>query len=149
MDKYWNIICYLSMLFNDNDIEYQFDASTSVFIHGIEFKMDDLDICILKAYKEKVLELLSPFERTEIKVFENQMEYCYVQIEGVKVHLMFPNDKTDCREETRDIIRNGVSIHTKTMEFYRRHLDDNHPLALRIDQRIEEMKRERLWKESL
>lgn len=137
---YWNTICYLSKLFDDNGIEYQFDASTAVYIHGIEFEMDDLDLCILKAYKEKVLELLSSFKRTEMEVYENRMEYCYVQIEDVKVHLMFPYYKTDCQEETRDIIYNGVSMHTKTMEFYRRHKGDDHPLAKRIDERIAEMK---------
>lgn len=133
MDKHWNAICCLSRLFDDNSIEYQFDGSTSVFIHGIEFEMDDLDICVLMAYKEKVLDLLLPFERTEMKVYENRMEYCYVQMGDVKVHLMFPYYKTDCQEETRDIIHNGTSIHTKTMEFYRRHLDYKHPLAQRID----------------
>jgi hypothetical protein len=140
MEKYWNTICYLSKLFDDNGIEYQFDASTAVFIHGIEFEMDDLDMCILMAYREKVLELLSTFKRTDMEVYENRMEYCYVQIEDIKVHLMFPYYKVDCQEETRDIIYKGVSIHTKTMEFYRRHKGDAHPLAERIDQKIAEMK---------
>lgn len=54
MDEKWKVICYLAKLFESNNIAYQFDASTFVFIHGIEFDMDDIDVIILKQYKNTV-----------------------------------------------------------------------------------------------
>jgi hypothetical protein len=136
MEEQWNVICYLAELFESNNIEYQFDASTSVFIHGIEFVMDDIDVVILKQYKEKVKRLLSKYEQTNIEISNNSMEYFFVQIKNQKVHLMFPYLKTDCIDETRDISHNGVKIHTKTMEFYRRYIKDNNPLLPLIDSNL-------------
>jgi hypothetical protein len=118
---------------------YQYDASTSVFIHGIEFEMDDIDVCISYNEKVKVLDLLSEYSCSELKIYNERMEYCYVRICNIKVHLMFPYYKTDFIEETRDIIHNGTLIHTKTIEFYRRHLDSDHPLAKKIDARLLEL----------
>lgn len=133
MEEQWNVICYLAELFESNNIEYQFDASTSVFIHGVEFAMDDIDVIVLKKYKEKVKRLLSEYEQTNIEITNNLMEYFFVQIKNQKVHLMFPYSKTDCIDETRDISHNGVKIHTKTMEFYRRHIKGDNPLLPLID----------------
>lgn len=136
MEEQWNVICYLAKLFEINDIEYQFDASTSVFIHGVEFIMDDIDVIILKQYKDKVIQLLSDFNQTEIEIIQNSMEYFFAEIENQKVHLMFPYSKQDCTEETRDIIHHGVNVHTKTMEFYRRYIKEDNPLLPLIDREL-------------
>lgn len=136
MKEQWNVICYLAELFDCNNIEYQFDASTSVFIHGVEFIMDDIDVVILKQHEEKVRKLFSEYEQTDIEIYNNSMEYFYVQINDQKVHLMFPYFKKDCVEETRDIIYNGIKIHTKTMEFYRNHIKEDNPLVPLIDREI-------------
>ena len=136
MDEKWKVICYLAELFESNKIEYQFDASTSVFIHGVEFPMDDIDVVILKQYKENVRRLLVEFEQTDMEIYNNSMEYFFVHIHGLKVHLMFPYFKKDCIEETRDIIHNSVRIHTKTMEFYRRHIKDDNPLLPLIEKEL-------------
>jgi hypothetical protein len=58
------------------------------------------------------------------------MKYFFVQIQNQKVHFMFSYTKKDCIEETRDIIHNGVKVHTKTMEFYRRHIKNKHYSSL-------------------
>ncbi len=136
MDEQWNVICYLAELFERNGIEYQFDASTSVFIHGIDFLMDDIDVIVLKKYKNKVLDLFTEFEKTDIVVYNNFMEYIFTYIQGQKVHLMFIYNKVDCIEETRDIVYNGIKIHVKMIEFYRKHIKDDHPLIELIDKRI-------------
>lgn len=136
MEEQWKVICYLAELFEVNSIEYQFDASTSVFIHGVEFIMDDIDVIILKQYKDKVKQLLTDYNQTDIEITQNSMEYFFVEIENQKVHLMFPYSKKDCTEETRDIIHYGVIVHTKTMEFYRRHIKDDNPLLPLIDREL-------------
>ena len=136
MEEQWNVICYLAELFEGNNIEYQFDASTSVFIHGVEFLMDDIDVVVLKQYKEKVRKLLSEYDQTDIEITPKSMEYFFVQIENQKVHLMFPYSKKNCIDETRDIIHNGVKVHTKTMEFYRRHIKHDNPLLPLINREL-------------
>lgn len=133
MEEQWNVICYLARLFESNNIEYQFDASTSVFIHGIDFIMDDIDVIVLKQYKDKVMQLLAEYEKTDIIVYNNSMEYFFAHLQGQKVHIMFPYSKKDCIEETRDIVHNGIKIHTKTLEFYRRHIKEDNPLLPLID----------------
>ncbi|BCN30928.1 hypothetical protein [Anaeromicropila herbilytica] len=137
MEEQWNVICYLAELFEINNIEYQFDASTSVFIHGVEFIMDDIDVIILRQYKDKVKQLLINYNQTDIKISEYEMEYFFAEIQNQKVHFMFPYDKKDCIEETRDIIHNGVKVHTKTAEFYRRHIKNDNPLLPLIDSVLE------------
>jgi phosphorylcholine metabolism protein LicD len=66
MEEQWNVICYLAEFFERHNIEYQFDVSTSVFVHGIEFLMDDIDVIVLREYKDKVKRLLSEYEQTNI-----------------------------------------------------------------------------------
>lgn len=136
MEEQWNVICYLAELFEINNIEYQFDASTSVFIHGVEFIMDDIDVIILKQYKDKVKQLLTDYNQTDIEITQNSMEYFFAEIENQKVHFMFPYCKKDCTEETRDIIHCGVKVHSKTIEFYRRHIKDDNPLLPLIDREL-------------
>lgn len=136
MEEQWNVICYLAEIFDRNNIEYQFDASTSVFIHGVEFLMDDIDVIVLKQYKEKVRQLLAEYKQTDMETGDNSMEYFFVQIQNQKVHLMFPYFKKDCIDETRDIIHNGVKIHTKTMEFYHRHIKKDNPLLPLIEREL-------------
>ena len=142
MEEQWNVICYLAELFERHNIEYQFDASTSVFIHGVEFLMDDIDVIVLKVYKDKVKQLLSEYVPTDTEITQNLMEYFFVQIQNQKVHVMFPYSKKDCIEETRDIIHNGVKVHTKTMEFYRRHIKNDNPLLPLIDRELRRIDKE-------
>ena len=138
MEEQWNTICYLASLFESNSIEYQFDASTSVFIHGIDFIMDDIDVIVLKEYKDKVSQLFLEYEQTDIKVYNNSLEYFFIQMQGQKIHIMFPYGKKDCVEETTDIVHNGIKIHTKTIEFYYRHIKNDNPLLPLIDKKLKE-----------
>ena len=43
----WRVIKKLAYLFEINNIHYHYDASTTVFVHGIEFEMDDIDIVFM------------------------------------------------------------------------------------------------------
>jgi len=140
MQQQWRVICNLAELFATNGIKYQFDGSTAVFIHGVEFDMDDIDVYISSDSKEKVLFLLSDYEKTELQTYNQIMEHCYINIGGVSIHTMFPFNKTDFNEETRDIIYDGIKIHTKNIEFYRRHAKKESPLIPLIDHWLSENK---------
>jgi len=129
----WKVICFLAELFQTNGIKYQFDGSTTVFIHGVVFDMEDVDVYISYDSKETVLSMLNGHEMTELKNYNHVMEHCYININGVLVHAMFVFAKTDFSEEARDIVYNGVKIHTKNIEFYRRHTKKDNPLIPLID----------------
>ncbi|SFE09225.1 hypothetical protein SAMN05216378_2291 [Paenibacillus catalpae] len=46
-NKWWKLVFSVINVFDEGKIPYSFDASTSLFVHGIEdFDMDDLDIMI-------------------------------------------------------------------------------------------------------
>ncbi len=133
MQAEWKVICYLAELFASNDIKYQFDGSTAVFIHGVKFVMDDLDVYICNDMKEKGLYLLRQYVSSELKK-TGTMEYCFIKVDGVLVHALFDYEKTDFMEETRDIVYNGVKIHTKNIEFYRNNTRKDNPLIPLIDE---------------
>jgi len=129
----WKVICYLAELFSKHGINYQFDGSTAVFIHGVEFEMDDIDIWICADSKEKLSRLLNHFEKTDLLKHDDYMEHCYINIEGISVHVMFIHGKPKFTDETRDIIYDGIKIHTKNIEFYRNHTNKENPLIPLID----------------
>lgn len=122
--KQWDIICLVSEMFNKNNIEYHFDASTAAFIHGVNFEMSDIDVVIIHDCMERVSELLKPlFVLTELEYMpKHNLDFFFAIKHGIKLHCLFYRDTqseySTFYSDVETIIHDGQKIYTKTFDFY-------------------------------
>lgn len=131
--RYWNLIIELADKLNELQIPYHFDASTSLFVHGIDFDMDDIDIMVEWNSFEKSHEYFMDYGAEPVMI--TTFFQFYVTMDGLPIHFLsspralnFSNDA-----ERVQIIKEKHVIWSKSIEFYRRNHSDDHPLAGLID----------------
>lgn len=131
----WRAIIQIAETLNAKGIPYHFDASTALFVHGIDIEMDDVDISIQWDTFQAVHKLLSKYGPTPI-FYKAGWHQFHVDIDEVDVHVLSSENMTDLvsQSERVRLIRGSTVFWSKAVEFYRRHLKDDHPWAPRIDQ---------------
>jgi hypothetical protein len=124
-----------------NGIIYSYDASTSLFVHGIDIDMDDLDIMIQWDYFHKSHEFFSEYSPTEI-ITEGFVQYHFF-INGLKVHILGSPQITNLSEDPErvKILRDNKEYWSKSIFFYRKFLDDEEPYAVLIDEFVRKNKK--------
>lgn len=120
---------------NEADIPYHLDASTALYVQGFDFEMDDLDVTVKWGCLEQSRESFSQYAPSPISA-ESPHSF-HFHVNGLKVHVMTyesstgigsPNDRVQ-------VSVGNVMVWTKTVEFYRRHMRADHPLAKLISER--------------
>jgi len=101
-------------------IPYHFDASTSAFIYGVDFEMNDLDIVFLNHMENEVRQLFSGY--TISKTYElDDLLHFKVEVENEIVHCLFYKDDSNFyREESIKVIHH-VPVKYKSIDYYKRH----------------------------
>lgn len=121
--KQWNIIKELAKLFQENDTRYHFDGSTSVFVHGIHFDMDDIDIVFPFDSINETRELFKEYDPSEVRYVKNiGLKHFCLYIRDEKIHCLFYECSFDdfSKEEVK-LVKDYQVIWAKSLNFYLRH----------------------------
>lgn len=132
--KWWELIKQLAHELSVEKIIYHFDASTSLFVHGIDFDMDDIDIVIQWNYFEKAHDY---FEKYGASLIETaNFSQFFFMIDNMKVHILSSIRCTNLEEDSERVMihKDDEILWSKSVGFYRRNHPDDHPLAALIDQ---------------
>ncbi|MCG7409654.1 hypothetical protein MH117_19805 [Paenibacillus sp. ACRRX] len=138
---WWDLIKIISKELDINDISYSYDASTSLFVHGMEIDMDDLDIMVQWDCFTKSYDLFQKYQPSDIS-YHSFVHY-HFYINGLKVHILGSEQIDNLAEDlerVRLITTQGDVIWSKSLFFYRRHLVTDHPMVQDIDAWIENNK---------
>lgn len=141
INKQWNVIKLVAKLFNKNDIEYHYDASTAAFVHGCNFEMSDIDVVIIHDVMEKVGQILKPyFELTELEYMaEHNLDFFFALRDGQKVHCLFYRDMksedTTFYDEVEVVEVDGQKIYSKSINYYLRRKKMKHYLEKLIKEK--------------
>lgn len=130
----WTIIKDLAKIFEDNATQYHFDGSTSVFVQGIDFDMDDIDIVFPFDSINKIRELFKEYNPSEIGYMQNigLKHFCFY-IRGEKIHCLFYEcSSDDFSEEDVRLTKDDQVIWAKSLDFYLRHAKKDNILVTRI-----------------
>lgn len=130
-NKWWELIFTIVQVLEENRVPYSFDASTSLFVHGIEdFEMDDLDIMIQWDYFEVVHKLFQKNDPSPIN--KGGFWQFNFFVDGLEVHMMSSEQINNLAvDDERVLIKKGnTPIWSKSIQFYRRHTTDSHLAGL-------------------
>lgn len=119
----WDVIKELAKIFEVNDVQYHFDGSTAVFVHGIEFDMDDIDIVFPYENINEIRNMFKEYKPSEIEYIQNigLKHFCFY-IEDEKIHCLFYEGSSEkfSAEDVKLIIDKQI-IWSKSLDFYLRH----------------------------
>lgn len=121
ISSWWKVIYKIADELEKEGIPYSFDASTSLFVHGIEFEMDDVDIMVQWDNFERAYSLFQKYGASSIA--EGAFSHYYFFIDDLKIHIMSSeriiNLSND--QERVKIEKDGYVLWSKCIDFYRRH----------------------------
>ena len=90
----WKVILQIAEKLNSEGIPYHFDASTSLFVHGIDIEMDDVDISIQWDTFQEVHKLFPMYGPTSI-VHKGGWHQFHVDLNGVDIHFLSSENMVD------------------------------------------------------
>ena len=131
--QWWRVIFRVSETLERAGIPYSFDASTSVFVHGIPFDMDDADVMVQWSDHEASRAAFRSCSPTPIAAGE--FSHFRFRIDDHEVHILSSERIVDLSKDAERvrIVRDGRTLWSKDVHFYRRHIDGANPLAALID----------------
>jgi hypothetical protein len=132
-DCWWELIYIIADDLLKEGITYSFDASTALFVHGIEFDMDDIDITVQWDCFEKLHQHFQKYGTSQI-IKTNYSEFHFT-INSFRVHVISSEEIVDLASDPERIKLEveGHLLWSKTLQFYRRRISLDHPLADLID----------------
>jgi hypothetical protein len=141
LSSWWKVIYKVADELEKEGIPYSFDGSTSLFVHGIEFEMDDVDVMVQWDNFQKSYSIFRKYRPSLIE--EGTFSHFHFFIDNLKVHIMSSESIIDLSNDSErvKIEKDGHVLWSKCIDFYRRHIPSDHPLAVLIYAFIE--KRER------
>lgn len=134
----WKVILKVATCLQDAGIPYHFDASTSLFVHGIEIDMDDVDVSIEWGRFAETRDLFSMHNPTAIFERDGWNQF-RLKIEGIEVHFLSAEGMTDLpsHSERNRIVWKDTVLWSKAVEFHRRHMASDHRWASVVDAYLE------------
>jgi hypothetical protein len=130
---WWELIYILTDELNSQNIAYCYDASTSLFVNGIDFEMNDIDIlvqwdCFRKSfgYFEKYGAYM--IENTQINEFKFKINSYIIHVKSEKSISNIEQMKGKLKIE-----RDGYILWSRDPRIYREKISLDHPLADLID----------------
>lgn len=127
--KAWEeLIVLIASELEHNGIRYHIDASSALFVHGIDFEMEDLDVTVEWGSLEKARDVFKRFRPSKIEGAKPpSFEFL---LDSMEVHLMSYRSSTGIGEAS-DRVQVAVQetlVWSKTVDFYYRHMKFDHPL---------------------
>jgi hypothetical protein len=125
----WNkIIPAICQTLENANIRYHADASSSLFVHGFEFEMDDFDVTVEWSKIESARSAFSEFNPSEISgVSPKKFTF---NVSGYAIDVMAYESETgigpDC--ERTQVLFSGVEVWSKKPSFYLTRMRTNHPI---------------------
>lgn len=119
----WNIIKDLAKMLENNNVQYHFDGSTAVFVHSINFNMDDIDIVFPFVSINHIRDIFKEYKPGEIGYVESigLKHFCF-NIKGEKIHCLFYEGSSESfSAEDVKVIKDEQIIWSKSLNFYLRH----------------------------
>lgn len=120
----WYVIKLAAKIFEENNIEYHYDASTAAFVHGCDFEMSDIDVVFLWSSLQKVKDVLQyDFGLTEVEYMESKdLDFFFAHRDGEKIHCLFyrstNNDTESFYDEVVELEVDGQRICSKSINYY-------------------------------
>jgi len=114
---WWRVIETVADTLDGAGIPYSFDASASVFVHGLEFAMDDVDVMVDATHFPAARETFLRYGPTPITVAS--FSHFHFYIDGRKVHILTRESITDLSTD-RDrvsMLRTGRTLWSKSIGF--------------------------------
>lgn len=130
---WWELIYILADELKKEKIVYHFDSSTSLFVHGIDFNMDDIDITVQWDCFEKVHK---HFERYNVNSIKKAAHHeLHFNINCFKIHVISSESSSDLQKDKDRVMlsRDGYTLWSKTPSSYRSRITLDHPLADLVD----------------
>lgn len=133
-ERYWNLIIQVANELTKEKIPYHFDASTSLFVHGIDFDMDDIDVLIQWNCFDRAHNYFRKYGASSIQT--TSFSQFFFMVDNMKVHILSSERCSNLEEDNERVIiqKDNQMLWSKTVGFYRRHHSDDHPLAALIDE---------------
>lgn len=127
-DDWERLIVRVAGALEHERIPYHLDASTALYVHGIDFEMDDLDITVKWGCLEQTRELFKQYAPTPISSAASPS--FQFEVDSLIVHVMAHQSSTGigaANDRTQVTVAHAM-VWTKTVEFYHRHIGADHPL---------------------
>lgn len=133
-EKWWTLIKQLARELSTEEITYHFDGSTSLFVHGIDFDMDDIDIVIQWNCFKKAHDYFKTYGASNIQT--SSFSQFFFTINNMKVHFLSSEMCVNLKEDSERAIvkKDNEILWSKSVKFYRRYHADEHPLSVLIDE---------------
>lgn len=132
-----SIVKRVVSVLEENGIQYHVDASSSLYVHGVEFEMDDLDVTVEWGAIETVAELFKDRNPSEFsKDYPPSFKF---PIANSVVHIMsYRSDSGIGDEKDRVQVEfNGVKVWSKSISYYQKHMSPEHRLHGPLQQYLE------------
>jgi hypothetical protein len=130
-NKWWELVFRVVQDLDEGNVPYSFDASTSLFVHGIEdFEIDDLDIMIQWNYFEIAHKLFQKYNPSPIN--KGGFWQFNFFVDGMEVHIL-SSEQITCLEKDRErtaIQKENRTIWSKSILFYRRYTKNPYLIEL-------------------
>jgi hypothetical protein len=109
-------------------IKYHADASSSLFVHGLPFEMDDFDVTVEWGKLEEVRQLFAADSPTEIEGNSPQRFQFIYRHKAIDV-MAYESDSGIGPAQERTLVNfSGYDIWSKTPDFYLQRMKQTHPL---------------------
>ncbi len=118
----WRVLLLLAQKLKQTGISYKVDGKTSIFAHGLEFKLDKIGLTFKWKEEQKIKDFFH-HKGNAINSFAG-FKYFDTAFEGMKVRCMFygdcPGDDTDefLYNNTDPVEVDGQILRVQTLEFY-------------------------------
>lgn len=137
ISSWWKVIYKMADELAKEGVPYSFDGSTSLFVHGIQFEMDDVDIMVQWDNFQRAHSIFQKYGASPIE--EGCFLHFHFFIDSLKIHIMSSEEIQNLsnHQERVKLEKDGLVLWFKCIDFYRRHISSDHPLAGLIDEFIE------------
>jgi len=101
-------------------IPYHFDASTSAFIYGVDFEMNDIDIVFLSHMENEVRQLFPGYIISNTEVLDD-LKHFKIEFNDEIVHCLFYKDDSNFYKEESIKVIHHIPVKYKSIDYYKRH----------------------------
>lgn len=122
------VIVKVVTVLDDADIEYHIDASSSLYVQGVDFNMDDLDITVKWGSINESHQVFEHYHPTELDgSYPVSFKF---KVDEHEVHVMSYESITGIGDsiDRLQVKINNRSVWTKSIHFYEKNMGPNHPL---------------------
>ncbi len=134
-DIQWAVILKIVTYLEKTNIPYHIDSSSTLFVHGIDIDIKDIDISIEFDRFEETRSLMQDYDPTPI-IQGDPWHQFHIYPQGVDVHFLTTARMTDlaANPDRVHVTYGETAFWSLSVEWCRRHTPDDHERAPIIDQ---------------